>query len=111
MTAAGDLTQRCRFERRALADSGAGEVVSDAYAEIVTVWGRLSMQRSRERLEHGQIEASASGTLTVRQSSVTKGITEDDRVVINGAVYNIRSIIDPGERLTVLEMTVERGVA
>jgi head-tail adaptor len=111
MLAAGGLHRRCRFERRALADAGAGEVVGDAFAALATVWGRLTMQRAREQLAHGQIEASAQGILTVRRSSLTSGITPDDRAVIDGVVYNIRGIIDPAEGRTMLEMTVERGVA
>jgi head-tail adaptor len=111
MIAAGGLSRRCRFERRALSNAGAGEVVADAYAHLVTVWGALAMQRAREQLAHGQIEASASGVLKVRRSTLTSGITPDDRVVIDGVVYNIRGIVDPAEARVYLEMTVERGVA
>lgn len=116
MANAGMLRDRVTFERLNDGTDDLGNVSDGTWSEIggagqSTVWGGFRPERSGERLEAGRTESSVMGTLTVRSSTVTRSITEADRVQIDSVAYDIRGITNPDRRNKYLEMTVERGVA
>lgn len=107
---AGRLRHRCAFERRDTTADAYGNV-SAGWVSLVTVWGGLSVERGRERMEAGRLESDVGGVLHVRSSSETRAITAADRVTIDGQVYVINSVTNPDQRDVMLEMTIIRGVA
>jgi SPP1 family predicted phage head-tail adaptor len=110
MAAAGLMDRRCRFERRDATADDYGNVTAGGWVALATVWGRLTERPGRESVEAGRLESSAAGTLTIRDSVAARGVTAADRVVIDGAEYAIRDVRPP-QRIGLIEMVVERGVA
>ncbi|MBA5779493.1 phage head closure protein [Stappia sp. F7233] len=110
MARAGQFRDRVTFQTETdIPDSGGGQATG--WADIATVWAHLVEERGRERIANGRIEASAGAVLRVRHSPAVAVVTESDRAVIGGVVYNIRSIAQPDRRNRIIEMVLERGVA
>lgn len=105
------MRHRATFQRESAGADAFGNVTQGTWATLTEVWAKFTPERSRERLEAGRMESAVSGTLTVRSTATTRGITEADRVVFRSETYNIRAIINPDQRGRFLEMAVERGVA
>ncbi|MBL4757485.1 MAG: phage head closure protein [Rhizobiales bacterium] len=107
---AGNLRKNAQFQTNITLSDGMGGV-TDGWATQFTQRARLSPVRGKEKVEGGDLTAQATFKLTVRMSVQARTVTEEWRVVIDGANYNIRSIINPDERGKALEMVVEGGVA
>lgn len=107
---AGQLRDQVTFQRATRTADGAGGATL-VWQNVRTVWGGFRPQRGRETLEAGRLESAVAGVLTVRSSPDTRDITAADRVQIDGASYQIRTITNPDRRNKMLEMVVERGVA
>lgn len=107
---AGRLRKRVTFQEAVQAADGGGGGAT-TWRNIVTVWGGLQEDRGRERVEAGRLESAMAGILTVRSSSDTREISAANRVLIDGAPYQVRTIGNPDQRNKFLELIVERGVA
>ncbi len=107
---AGNLRDRVTFERRVCVPDGAGGDICTWEPVFKTV-GELQMSKGKEVVRAGQIEASATGILSIRYSHAAADLRESDMAVIDGEIYNIRSIHDPERRKRRLELLLERGVA
>lgn len=110
MAPAGKQRKRVTFERRPTTRDDYGAQSND-WSALFTMWGGLRETSGRERVRAGALQAPMSGVLTVRSMSDTRGITEADRVKIDGVVWNIRGIRDPDQRRRDIEMDIERNVA
>ncbi len=116
MTKAGHLKDRVTFTRRQSASDGfGGTVPGDGWAAISGL-SRVSAgfrpEFGREQVAAGRMTAMLRGTITVRRSAASAGVTEADRLTFDtgpstGKVCAIRSIV-PGRRF--IEMTIESGV-
>lgn len=106
----GALRHRATFQRESAGTDDFGNVTQGTWTTLAEVFAGFKPERSRERLEAGRLESAVAGTLTIRSTTTTRGITEADRVVFRGETYNIRGITNPDQRGRFLEMTVERGV-
>lgn len=102
------MRARVVFERSTTAPDGAGGQ-SLIWSELYACRGKFTPERGRERLAAGRLEASLAGVLRVRGSIAARGLTEEDRVLVDEVVYQIRSIANPDQRNRYLEMSVERG--
>lgn len=109
MTGAGDLRTIAVFERLTEAPDGYGghEVT---WTPHITTHVQYRAQSGRESLETGRIEASVMATIRCRAPSVAT-VDESWRVRINGTLWNIRSVIQFGQRGEWADMTIERGGA
>lgn len=103
---AGSLNKRARFERLERVPAGAGGY-SEQWVEELTVWAQFSPERGRERVQQGRVSSDFAGVLRVRSSVGARTITQAHRVVLDGIVYNIRSISNPHQRNDMLEMVLE----
>lgn len=110
MIAAGRLNKRVAFERPQRTDDGGGGA-SVTWVREFTVWGALTPERGRERLQAGRLASEVAGVLKVRSSSQTRDVDETYRVIVDNVPYQVRAIANPDQRNAVLEMVVERGVA
>lgn len=107
---AGQMRDRVTFqEAQEVSDGGGGYDVT--WSPVATVWGSFIPERGSERVQAGRIENPVSGVLRIRYSSDVSGIDETYRALIDGVVYNIRSVTQPDRRQRAIEMIIERGVA
>lgn len=106
----GRARKRARFEEKVRTPDGAGGNAV-AWSEIATVWAWLAPERGRERLDGGRLESNVGAVLQVRSLSATRSVVPENRVVIDGVVWNVRSITNPDQHDRWLEMVIERGVA
>ncbi len=107
----GQLRDRVTFQRETRAPDGAGGYVQ-GWADELTVWGQYVPRSTREAVEAGRLQESESGTLTVRASSRTRGITPAHRVLIRGVPYALQGgPTNYDQRNRALDFIVTRGVA
>ena len=106
----GKLRERVVFEKEVQTpDGGGGYELS--WAPLKETRGQLMLERGRERVEAGRIESAVAGVLRVRWQPGLNELSADDRAVIDGVAYNIRSVTQPDRRNRALEIVLERGVA
>jgi SPP1 family predicted phage head-tail adaptor len=111
MIDAGSLRDRVTFQRLVAGDDGYGNVFTSWNPSYLTVWANVRETSGKERVDAGRIEASRTATIRVRRSPDTLGLTEADRVLARGALWNIRSIAEIGSDRDVLDILCEAGVA
>jgi SPP1 family predicted phage head-tail adaptor len=107
---AGRLRNRVIFQKATpTSDDGGGFAVT--WGEDVQRWAEFLVERGSERIEAGRISAEMSGILRLREDEVTASITPQYRAVIDGEMWNIRSVSNEDRRHRMLTMVVERGPA
>ncbi len=106
----GELRHRLIVQaERAIDDGGGG--LSDPWADpviVATVWGKVEPLSGGERLHAAQIQDRLSHRIVIRHRA---GITAAMRVVFGVRAFNIRAVIDLGERGRFLELLCDEGVA
>lgn len=110
MANAGKLDQQITFQRATrTADGGGG--LTQAWANFATnptVWAGVSFKSAREGMTEGRINASQMTTFEIYTRA---DVSEIDRLLWNGEVYNIRAVRRYGERPLMMWIDAERGVA
>lgn len=109
MTGAGDLRTIAQFQQLTETPDGYGGK-TEAWTTQITTHVQYRARSGRESLETGRIEASAMATLRCRAPSVVT-VDESWRVMIDGTVWNIRSVVQFGQRGQWADMTIERAGA
>lgn len=133
--AAGRLSNRVRIERRGevrafeietvttlagapsndeISGDGFGNVLM-AWSEVATRWAAFLPRFGREVVEAGRLEATLTGTLTLRRDAVTATVTAADRIVFlagpyRGATAQIRSVVPTPDNREI-ELALEAGTA
>ena len=107
---AGRLRSLCEFQRPVQEINEIGEVFN-GWELVTKAWGDLVPESGREQVKAGRLESDVPGTLEVRYSSDVAGITAENRVIIAGVAYQIRTVMDPDMRRRRISMLVESGVA
>jgi SPP1 family predicted phage head-tail adaptor len=90
-------------------DGGGGR--GDPWASptaVATLRARIEPLKGGEKLRAMQLQDSVSHRITIRHRA---DVTARMRVVFGARVFNIRAVIDPGERRRWLELLCEEGVA
>ena len=112
-----NLRERITFQRLTEGTDIYGNVVN-GWADIetapdmpLTVWADIRETPGKERVDAGRVEASATATIRIRSSAATRGVTEADRIMARGHVWNIRGIAPLGNKNAFLDILCERGVA
>jgi head-tail adaptor len=106
MGKAGAMDQRVTLRRLARTPDGGGGV-TEAWADLATVWAAVSFKGAREGLDEGRVNASQMTTFEI----YARDVTELDGLVWNGDFYNIRTVRRYGERNLMMWLDAERGVA
>lgn len=107
MSGAGKLDRRIQFERATMADNGlTSEEVFESLGD--PVWASKTDLSDGERWRAGEVGAVVTTRFRVRWSSFTNGITAKDRLVCEGATYEITGIKEVEGRRQYLEMTASR---
>lgn len=107
----GRLRHRLVLQRRnPVADGGGGED-GDPWAApnvVATVWGAVEPLSGAERLSAMRLEGQVTHKITIRYRS---GVDSDMRIVMGTRSFNIRAVMDVGERRRYLELLCQEGVA
>ena len=87
---AGRLDQRVTVEQLVtIGDSWGGTV--EAWAPLMTVWAEVSPLVGREYLAAQAAQSEVTARVTMRYR---RGITAQDRVIHDGTIYGIESLVD-----------------
>ena len=108
---AGRLRHRLVLQSPSTQPDGGGGQVGDPWAapvKVATVWGSVEPVSGRERLRAQRLETQVTHRITIRYRM---GVTAAMRLVLGVRVFNIRAVLDLGERHRVLELLCEEGVA
>ncbi len=104
---AGRLRHRVTLQNAAdTADGGGG--FTTTWSDVATVWAAIEPLKSRERLFAQQLETPVTHRVTIRYRA---GVTAKMRLKFGARVFNIRGVINAGERDRTLELLCEEGVA
>lgn len=108
MTAAGDLNRRITIERATETANEYNEPVR-TWAEAGTLWARREDVSDGEMIAAGELGAYLGARFTVRRSTFTETITPRDRLVHDGATWNIQAIRERrDEAMAFLEIRAHR---
>jgi len=110
-TLAGSLRHRLILQARSPVSDGGGGQAGDPWAAAVTVatvWGGIMPLNGTERLRAMKLESQVTHRIAIR---FRMGVTGGMRVVFGARTFNIRAVVDVGERHRMLELLCEEGVA
>ena len=107
---AGRLRDRITIQRATTGDDGYGNTVT-GWSDLMTVWADVRETPGKEAVDAGRVEASHTATIRIRASSASRGVTEADRAMVRGRVWNIRSVAEVGNDRAMLDLLCEVGVA
>lgn len=112
MTLPGRMRERVRFERRQTSSDGYGNTV-DSWNAITTVAARIRPMSRGETVLASKLQGTRTTEIIVRSSSLTRGLTPDDRAVDTRSndIWNIRAIENRDEHEEYLTIVCETGVA
>lgn len=104
---AARLRHRVIIEQMQRTSDGAGGS-SVSWSEVDIVWAAVeplsTTSTSRERFNDNQLQTTTRYKITLRYRN---DVTADMRLVLGSRIFDIKSIINPGERNEVLEILVE----
>ena len=111
MVKAGQYRERAEFQRLSEGAVDAYGNVYSGWATLATRWADMREQTGKEDIQGGVLSDVGRATMRVRSDSTTNGVTAADRVVIRGATWAIKDVIQVDRKGTMLEFKLERGVA
>lgn len=94
---AGRLDRRITLQRKSATQNSYGEEVA-AWADLATVWAEVVPSAGREAFVAQQFAGFINATFRVRWSSLTRSITDLDRISFDGRIYNITEVREIGRR-------------
>ena len=103
---AGELRHRVTIQWPTKAADEAGGF-STTWADLATVWAAIEPLSGRERFHAQSQNMSVSHRVRMR---FLAGVTAEHRVIFGGRFFNVRSVINQGERNRWLILDCEEGV-
>lgn len=97
----GRLRERVTFQRRSSTRNDFGE--ETRWRDLTTVWAGIEPLSGREYFNALQVQADVSTRIVCRYSSELSDVTPKDRIKHGSTVYDVRSVIDRGNRHRDLE--------
>ncbi len=88
------------------ADGGGG--TTTVWSDVATLWASIEPLKGSERLFAQRLESRVTHRLRLRHRI---GVTTAMRVKFGARIFNIRAVINPGERNRLLVVLCEEGVA
>lgn len=108
MTRAGEMDRRARFERNAEGAVNGFNESSDGWGKLCNAWAKRVDISDKERIATGAEASTLVARFTVRSTPKTRGLTTDDRLICDGATWNIRGVKEArGGRNRFIEVTAE----
>lgn len=90
----GELRHRVTLQRKEIAEDALKQQ-SEVWMDIATVWAAIEPLSGREYFAARQENADVSVKVVIRY---LPGITAETRVVFDGGVFDVLSVINPEER-------------
>jgi SPP1 family predicted phage head-tail adaptor len=103
---AGRLRHRVTIQEYTESQNTYGEVTK-SWVDFATVWAAMEPARGREFWESQQINAETTSTVVLRYLA---GVKPEMRVLYDGRVFQILSVINPDERNRELQLRVKEVV-
>lgn len=100
MTTAARFRHRVTIQQKGKVQDEYGQERED-WMDVATVWAAVEPLRGREYFEAHQVQAEVTTRIRIRYRP---GVRPDMRVVYNGRIFNIQSVIDPEERHRELQL-------
>lgn len=100
MTTAGRLHHRVTIQEHVTGQDEFGQPI-DTWADVATVWAAVEPLRGREYFAAQQVNAEVTARIRTRYR---KGVRPSMRVLYDGRLYDILSVIDPEERHQELQL-------
>ena len=96
MTGAGQLNQSIAFQRNTGGRSAMGGAAPEAWTTLGTRKAKILYGSGAERRSAAGEQAVQPATFRVRADSLTKAVTQKDRITVDGLVWDITSIAPIG---------------
>lgn len=108
MLSAGRLDKRVTIQQLVAAspDQDAGGEPDEAWTDLKTVWASVEPLKGREFLASRQVNSEVTGQIVIRKRA---GITAKMRCSYDSRIYDILSVVDPGEGDEMLILYVREG--
>jgi SPP1 family predicted phage head-tail adaptor len=90
----GDLRHRVVLQRKEITEDELKQQ-SEAWVDIATVWSAIEPLSGREYFAAKQVNAEVSAKITIRYR---KDVSPDMRVIYDGRIFEVLSVINPKER-------------
>ncbi|WP_374711533.1 phage head closure protein [Symbiobacterium terraclitae] len=100
MTTAAVFRQRVTLQQHVVGQDEYGQPI-DTWQDVATVWAAVEPLRGREYFAAHQVQAEVTTRIRIRYR---RGIRPEMRVLYDGRVFNILSVIDPEERHRELQL-------
>lgn len=104
---ASRLRHRLTLQQPSLTSDGVGGYLR-SWEEVAELWSEISPISGNESFEHGQTMSSRRYRIVLRHRG---DIHPAMRLVFEGRVFNIRTIINRMEKDQLIEILAEEGVA
>ncbi len=103
---AGDFNRRISIQQRSTAPDSFGQA-SQTWTELIACWARLEPLSGRELLSAQAINAEVTHLVEIFYRPT---VTAAMRVVYQGRIFNIQSVIDPDMAHVSLELLCSEGL-
>lgn len=103
----GDLRHRITLQQKQLTKDQEG-IATENWVDVATVWAAVEPLKGREYFQAAAVNAENTVRFRIRYR---QGITSAMRVVYNGRVFNINSVIDVDERHREIQLMCQEVVA
>lgn len=106
---AGRRDRRVTFERATETTNALNEPVR-TWAAVATEWAAREDVSDSELIAAGELGASLGARFVVLRSSVTETVTPKDRLLHDGAVWNIKAVREKKDAWHLIEIRAAREV-
>jgi SPP1 family predicted phage head-tail adaptor len=106
MIGAGQLKHRVVIQSFTTTQSQSGQV-SRTYNTLATVWAKVTPTTGREYYQSDRINAEVTHQVTIRYRDDVK---PDMRIIHRGRTFEIESVIDRREAITLLDLLCKEVV-
>lgn len=102
----GDLNRRIAIQQRTTTPDGYGQQTT-TWTDVITCWASIEPLNGRELVQAQAVQAETTHQVTILYRS---SITAAMRVVYQGRVFNILSVIDPDTSHVALQLLCSEGL-
>ena len=105
----GGMRHRLELQQELRTPDGGGGYTLD-WSTVATVWGELRPVGGRERLEAMRLQGEVTHRIAIRYRA---GLALDSqwRLKLGARVFNVRAVVNVGERDRFFELLCHEGVA
>ena len=107
MIRAGELRHKIVIQQNTPTTRDSMNVEVDSWADFATVWASIEPIRGKEFWDSQQVNAEITGKIKIRYLA---GVISKMRVKYETRIFEIISVINPGEKNSELQLMVKESV-